>query len=190
MHFFDIWTSKSGPNVWCFWPFDLKVCFAPQRRAVFRYLKFQKWSENGVFFFTFYILSWKCASRHKRVHFFDISTSKSGLRMVCVFVHFECWRCFAPQRRELFRHLNFQKWSEHVVLLTFWLENVLRATTAWFFSTFFLPFRAPASSSHSFSSLIFSLLFFSSDSCPPLLFHLSILSKVWLLNFLRIAGGS
>ena len=38
--------------------------------------------------------------------------------------------CFAPQRRALFRHLNFQKWSESGVLCTFWLGNVLRATTA------------------------------------------------------------
>ena len=29
--------------------------------------------------------------------------------------------CFAPQRRALFRDLNFQKWHEHVVFLTFWL---------------------------------------------------------------------
>ena len=42
--------------------------------------------------------------------------------------------CFAPQRRALFRHLNFQKWTEHGVLCTFWLENVLRATTACTFS--------------------------------------------------------
>ena len=38
--------------------------------------------------------------------------------------------CFAPQRRAFFRHLNFQKWSEHGVFCTFWLGNVLRATTA------------------------------------------------------------
>ena len=37
--------------------------------------------------------------------------------------------CFAPQRREVFRHLNLQKWREHVVFCTFWLRNVLRATT-------------------------------------------------------------
>ena len=58
-----------------------------------------------------YILTWKCASRHNGVHFFDISTSKSGPTMVC-FVHFDFKMCFAPQRRALFRHLNFQKWSE------------------------------------------------------------------------------
>ena len=57
-----------------------------------------------------YILTWKCASRHNGVHFFDISTSKSGPTLVC-FVHFDLEMCFAPQRRALFRHLNFRKWS-------------------------------------------------------------------------------
>ena len=47
--------------------------------------------------------------------------------------------CFAPQRRALFRHLNFQKWSENGVFCTFWLGNVLRATTACTFSTSQLP---------------------------------------------------
>ena len=34
------------------------------------------------------------------------STSKSGAYMWC-FVHFDFETCFAPQRRALFRHLNF-----------------------------------------------------------------------------------
>ena len=65
-----------------------------------------------------YILTSKCASRHNGVHFFDISTSKSGPRMVCC-VHFDFEMCFAPQRRALFRHLNFQKLSEREVFLAF-----------------------------------------------------------------------
>ena len=113
----------------------------------------------------FNILTSKCASRHNAVHFFDIGTSKSGPTMVCFvhfdfqmcfapqrralfqhrnfqnptlvcfFVHFDFKMCFAPQRRALFRHRNFQKWSDHGVLCTFWLPNVLRATTACTFST-------------------------------------------------------
>ena len=47
--------------------------------------------------------------------------------------------CFAPQRRALFRHLNCQKWSGAGVFCTFWLGNVLRATTACTFSTSQLP---------------------------------------------------
>ena len=160
-----------------------------------------------------YILTWKCASRHNGVHFFDTWTSKSGPRMVC-FVHFDFEMCFAPQRRALFRHLNFQKCSEHQVFCTFWLANVLRATTACNFSSLiwpagsapaalasllfdppepqiigktqcfatFLPFHASASS---FFLLFFLLIFLFSLPLPCSAFHLSILSEVWLLNFLR-----
>ena len=81
-----------------------------------------------------YILTSKCASRHNGVHFLDIWTSKSGANIWC-FVHFHFEMCFAPQRRALFRHLNFQKWSDNGVLCTFWLRNVLRTTTACIFST-------------------------------------------------------
>ena len=100
--------------------------------------------------------------------------------------------CFAPQRSALFRHLNFQKWYEPLVFLTFWL---CLAT--------FLPFRASASSFFwlflfyssflSFSLLTLSLLLFFlliflfSLPLPCSAFHLSILSEVWLLNFLRLA---
>ena len=84
------------------------------------------------------ILTSKCASRRNGVHFFDIATSKSGPNLVC-FVHSDFDMCFAPQRRALFRHLNFQKWSENGVLCTFWLWNVPRATTACTFSTSQLP---------------------------------------------------
>ena len=81
-----------------------------------------------------YILTSKCASRHNGVHFFDIATSKSDPTMVC-FAHFDFKMCFAPQRRALFRHLNFQKWSAPLVFCPFWLGNVLRTTTACTFST-------------------------------------------------------
>ena len=54
---------------------------------------------------------------------------------VIFFCIFELEMCFAPQWRALFRHLNFQKWSEHGVFCTFWLRNVFCATTACTFST-------------------------------------------------------
>ena len=85
-----------------------------------------------------YILTWKCASGHNGVHFFDISTSKSGPTLRC-FVSFYFKICFAPQRRALFRHLNFQKWSEHGVFCIFLLQNLLRATTACNFSSLIWP---------------------------------------------------
>ena len=86
----------------------------------------------------FNILTWKCASRHNGVHFFDISTSKSGPNPWC-FEHFDFEMCFAPQQRALFQHLNFQKWSGAGVFCTFSLRNRLRATTACNFSSLIWP---------------------------------------------------
>ena len=139
VHFFDIATSKSGPRMVCFVHFDFKMCFAPQQRALFRHRNFQKWSERGVFctfslgdvfrattactfstsqllkvvreWCVLYILTWKRASRHNGVHFFDIATSKSGPTMVC-FVHFDFKMCFAPQRRANF-HLSSGQLAPH-----------------------------------------------------------------------------
>ena len=225
------------------------MCFAPQRRALFRHLNrlnLQKWREHAVFcafslrnvlrattactFSTsepakvartcgvLYIFTSKCASRHNGVHFFDISTSKSGPNLVC--------------------------------FCTYWLGNVLRATTMCTFSTSQLPkvvrewcvlhiltskcashhngvqffisrltswlrarrfseptFRPSGATNHwkntvsrdfptfsriciffllTLSLLLFSLLIFLfSLPLPCSAFHLSILSEVWLLNFLR-----
>ena len=59
--------------------------------------------------------------------------------------------CFAPQRLALFRYLNFQKWSEPRVFCTFWLRNVLRATTACNFSSLIWPagsFRPSGAANH------------------------------------------
>ena len=107
VHFFDIATSKSGPDLVCFVHFHLEMCFAPQRRALFRHRNVQKWSEPGVFctfslgnvlrattactfstsqrtkvvrtWCVLYIFTWKCASRHNGVHFL-ISHLASCLR--------------------------------------------------------------------------------------------------------------
>ena len=49
VHFFDIATSKSGPNMVCFVHFDFDMCFAPQQLALFQHLNFQKCSEREVF---------------------------------------------------------------------------------------------------------------------------------------------
>ena len=56
-------------------PVNLEMCFAPQRRALFRHLIFQKCSEHQVLC----ILTCKCASRHNGVQFF-ISHLASWLR--------------------------------------------------------------------------------------------------------------
>ena len=51
------------------------------------------------------------------------------------FVHFHLQMCFSLQRRAIFPHLNFKKWSVPLSFLTFWLQNVLLATAACIFST-------------------------------------------------------
>ena len=138
------------------------MCFSPQGRAILRHLNFKKCSET-VSFLTFWlgnvllataacnfstselqkvlrtpqfftIFTWKCASRYSGVPFFHIRTSKSGPNMQS-FVHFDLQMCFSLQRRAIFPHRNFKKWSEPGVFCTFWLENVLLATAAcnfWF----------------------------------------------------------
>ena len=123
--------------------------------------------------------------------------------------------CFAPQQRALF-DIATSKSVRSWVFCSFWLGNVLRATTACNFSSLIWPGgSAPAAlasllfnppepqiirktqcfasshldllSSEAFSFLIFFHLLFSSLLWlfPPVLFHLSILSEVWLLNILR-----
>ena len=134
-HFFDIWTSKSGPRPSVFNTFDLEMCFAPQRRALFRHRNLQKWSGAAVFctFWPGNVLRATTACT-----FSTSQLPKSGPTLRCL-VHFDLEICFAPQRRALFRHHNFQKWSGPGVFCTFWLGNVLRATTACNFSSLIWP---------------------------------------------------
>ena len=98
------------------------------------------------------ILTWKSASCHNALHFLTPQLPKTAPELRC-FLHFDFEMCFAPQRSGHFQQLNFQEWSEHVVLCAFWLGNVLRATTActfqhrnfqnFFESLFFLTFWLP-----------------------------------------------
>ena len=166
---------------------------------------------NGVHFFDI-STSKSGASHHNGVHFFNISTSKSGPNMVR-FVHFDFETCFAAQRRALFRHLNSKSGPSMWSFCTFWLGNVLRATTACNFSSLIWPdgFAPAALAGLLFdppepqitrktqcfatflpfrapaSSLFCSSLFYSlfSLTLPISAFHLSISAEVWLLNFLR-----
>ena len=62
---------------------------------------------------------WKC---HKPLRFCSLLT-----------------RCTIPCACHAKRRRNVQKWSVHVVLVTFWLRSALRATTACAFSTCQLP---------------------------------------------------
>ena len=75
-----------------------KYAFAPQPRAIFEHRNFQNGSDNVVFCAT---VTCKCASRHSRVPFLNIGTSKIGPRVWC-FAHYDLQMCFAPQRRAIF----------------------------------------------------------------------------------------
>ena len=81
-----------------------------------------------------YILTFKCAFRHSGVQFFDIRTYQSRPNTSC-FVHFDLQMCFSPQRRTIFEHLNFKKWSRTLSFLTFLLPHVRFATVPGNFST-------------------------------------------------------
>ena len=130
-----------------------------------------------------YILTWKCASRHDGAHFSDIATSKSALKLRC-FVHFVASRhnCVQLFISHLARWLCTRRFSEPTFrpsrATNHW-KNTVNRDFPTFSRTciFFLLSPSLLWSSHFFSSPLW--LF------PPLLFHLSILSQVWLLNVLR-----
>ena len=142
------------------------MCFTPQRRAIFWHQTSEKWSvplSFSTFWLTnmlrataachfwtsqlpkwlrrwgvFYIFTYKYASRHSCVAFWNIATSKMAPALRC-FLHFDLQICFAPQPRGILEHWNFQNGSGAEVFSTIWLTNVLFATAAWHFGTLELP---------------------------------------------------
>ena len=186
---FDIETSKTGPKLVCFAHFRLQMCFSLQRRAIFRHPNFKKWFEHAVFcafwlanvllataacnFSTselqkvvrtccvLYILTSKCASRYSGVQFF-ISPLNSYLR------------------------------TRHFTKPTF---RPSRPTNHWK-NTAFRDFPNISCVCIRFLPIFAQLYLLSSDSTSllcffifwlcysALLFQLSILSEVRLLNFL------
>ena len=164
---------RSGPNVRCFELFHLQMCFAPQRRCSEREVLLAFSLANvlcattACTFWTaqlprvlrswsaLYILTWKCASRHNGVQFF-ISHLASWLRT----------RCFSEPTIRPSGATN--QWKNTV------FRNFPTFSRTWIF---FL---------RRLSLLIFFLLLFSSLTLSiSAYFHLSMLSEIWLLNFLR-----
>ena len=174
------------------------MCFAPQPRTFFEHLNFQKCSDADVFctfwlwnvlrattactsstsqlpkvlwtrqFFT--LLTSKCASRHNGAHFFDITTSKSGPKLVC-FVHFDLEMCFAHLRATTacnFSSLIWPHGSTLAALASLLFDppepQIIGKTHCFATSGFFAHLHLL--SSHSFSSLLFSLRLFSSLTLP------------------------
>ena len=160
-------------------------CASRYNGALFHHLNFQKWSETVIFLHlllwnvlrattactcsssqhpkvlrewcVLFVLTSKCASSHNGVQFF-IS-------------HLASW-------------LRTRRFSEPTFppsgATNHWKNTVFRDFPTFSRTCVFFLLTL------SFSSLIFSLVLFSSLTLPTLLFHLSILSEVWLLNFLRI----
>ena len=182
------------------------MCFAPQRRALFRHLNFQKWSEPGVFctfwlrnvlrattactfstsqlpkvvreWCVLYILTSKCASRHNGVHFFDISTSKSGPNVRC-FVHFSLANVLRATTACTFSSLIWPAGSAPAALASLLFDppepQIIGKTQC--FATF-LPFRASASS-------FFWLFLFSDLLSSTLLFSLTLPSLLFICPYCR-----
>ena len=142
------------------------MCFAPQRRALFRHLNFEKWPESVVF-----LTFWRALFRHLNFE----RCSEHGV--FCTFS-----RCASRHNCEHFfishlaRRLRTRRFSEPTFrpsgVTNHWKNTVFRD-----FPTFS---RIWASSDSFSSTLLFSL------TLPASAFHLSILSQVWLLNFLRV----
>ena len=188
--FFDISTSKSGPSMVCFVHFDYEMCFAPPRRALFRHLSFQKWSEHGVLC-TFWLRNVLCATTACT---FSTLQLPKVVRTWCV-LHILTWTCASRHNSVQFfishlaRWLRTRRFSEPTFRpsgdTNYWKKTQCFAT--------FLPFRAPACSffwlflfSDLLSSALLSSTLLFSLTLPISAFHLSILSEVWLLNFLRL----
>ena len=168
----DIRTSKSAPNL-VFCTFSLGNVLRATMACTFSTSQLPKVLRTWCVLF---ILTWKRASRHNGMHFFDISTSKSALNVRCFeLFHLQTSTACTFSTSHLPRVLR--TWC---VFCTFWLRLVLRSTTACNFNfssgllfdppepqiigktdcfATFLPFRAPASSDFIFFDLLSSLFF-------------------------------
>ena len=152
VHFFDISTSKSGPNLVCFVHFDFEMCFAPQRRALFRHY-FQKWSEAEMFC-TFWLGNALRATT--ACNFSSLIWPANSAPAALASLLFD-----PPEPQIIGKNTVFRDFPTFSRMCVFFLLAL--------------------------SLLLFSLLIFL-FSLPQLrsAFHLSILSEVWLLNFLRL----
>ena len=193
--FFRIETCKMAPRMRCFVHFDLQMCFAPQRRAIFADRNFKNGSDHEVFctfwltnvlrataachfcrsrlakwlreWGVLYILTYKCASRHSGVQFF-ITPLSSYLRT----------RRFTEATSRTAGSTNHWK---NTAIRDF--PNISRTCIFWDLTAVVLLF--------SMTLMLCDSLFLWLEYCSTLLFNsalqLSILSEVSTLNFLRLA---
>ena len=131
--FLTIGTSKMAPTMRYYVHFDLQMCFAPQRRAIFPDRNFKNGSDNKVVR-AFWLTNAFFATA--ACHFFRIATSKMAPTLRC-FEHFDLQMRFAPQRRAIFRTRRFSEATFRTSGTTNHL-NFLRLLT--FQRVFFRPF--------------------------------------------------
>ena len=193
------------------------MCFAPQRRTLFRHLNSQKWCPPGVFcafwlanvlrattactFSTsqlpkvlwdpgvLYIFAWKCASRHNCVQFFISQLPKVLWDPGVLYIF--AWKCasrhngvqfFISQQASWLRNRRFSEPTFRPSgAANHWKNTVFRdfPTFSRICIFFLLTLSLP---------LFFLLIFLFSVPLPFSAFDMSILSEVWLLNFLRLVG--
>ena len=160
VHFFDISTSKS------------------------RHLNFQKWSEREMSL-AFLLALVLCATTACT---FSTSQRPKVLRTWDVFSFFTC-KCASRHNGVHFFIHHLATWLHTPALASLLFDppepQIIGKTQC--FATF-LPFCALGSSffwAFLFFDILSSSLLFSSLTLPVSVFHLSILSEIWLLNFLR-----
>ena len=157
------WTATKPSRFWAL----LGMCTIPCTCHARRHLNVQTWMLCTRLFFA--LLTSKCASRHNGVHFLHISTSKCSepgllctwcwlgnmLRATtaCTFstsrlpkVHRSwcvlpalTWKYASRHNGLRFFNISTSKSAPNLVSYTFWLRNVLRATTACNFRSLIWP---------------------------------------------------
>ena len=144
------------------------MCYAPHRRALFRHAHFQKWSETVSF------LHFWFGNALRATTACAFWTLRATTECKCSSLIWPAsvlrTRRFSEPTFQIFQPSRATNHWKDIVNRDF---PTLSCTCIFFLLTLSLPW-----SSYFFSSPLW--LF------PPLLFHLCILSEVWLLNFLRI----
>ena len=180
VQFLNISTSKSAPSMQCFVHFYLKMCFSPQRRAIFEHLNFKKCSEHAVF------CTFLCFSPQRRAIFEHLNFKKCSEHAVfCTFLLENVLLATAACN---FWFLLWPHDSAPAALASLLFDSpdtrIIEKTQH--FATF-LTFGTVESSFFSLSRywLYFLSADFTSSICFSSAFQLSILSEVYYLNFLR-----
>ena len=88
VHFFNISTSKSAPMLVCFVHFDFEMCFAPQRRALFRHRNCQ----SGLDLVCFVHFDLEMCFAPQRRAIFHLSPDRSARRFSQASLLFDIFR--------------------------------------------------------------------------------------------------